>query len=75
MPKMLFKKHLIQKIREGRKTQTRRTSQCKYKVGRHHAICDSYFGKPKGHIRITRWFEEKLGEISPEDIKKKDSTA
>ena len=67
---MLFKRHHIKKILEGRKTQTRRTSQRKYKVGRYYAIRDRLFGKPQGHIIITRTFQQKLGEISPEDVKK-----
>ena len=67
---MLFKRHHIKKILQGRKTQTRRTSQRKYKVGRYYAIRDRLFGKPQGHIIITRRFQQKLGEISPEDLKK-----
>jgi len=67
---MLFKRHHIKKILQGRKTQTRRTSRRKYKIGRYYAIRDTYFGKPQGHIIITRRFEQKLGEISPEDVKK-----
>jgi hypothetical protein len=56
---------------QGRKTQTRRTSQRKYRVGRYYAIRNRLFGKPQGHIIITRRFQQKLGEISPEDVKKK----
>jgi len=67
---MLFKRHHIKKILQGRKTQTRRTSRRKYKIGRYYAIRDTYFGKPQGHIIITRRFQQKLGEISPEDVKK-----
>jgi len=67
---MLFKRHHIKKILQGRKTQTRRTSRRKYKIGRYYAIRDHWFGKPQGHIIITRCFEQKLGEISLEDVKK-----
>ena len=67
---MLFKRHHVKKILQGRKTQTRRTSQRKYKVGRYYSIRDHIFGKPQGHLIITRRFQQKLGEISPEDVKK-----
>jgi len=70
MPRMLFKKHLIKRIQERRKTQTRRISRRKYRVDRTYSIRDNWFGKPQCHIHITRRFEQKLGEISPEDIKK-----
>ena len=66
----LFKRRHIHKIREGQKTQTRRTHKRTWKVGRTYAIRDRWFGKPQGHIHITRRFEQKLGEISPEDVKK-----
>jgi len=67
---MLFKKPLIQKIREGEKTQTRRISQRKYKVGRPYGIRSSRFRKSEGHIVINRRFEQKLGEIRLTDVKK-----
>jgi len=66
----LFKRRHIHKIHERQKTQTRRTHKRTWKVGRTYAIRDRWFGKPQGHIHITHRFEQKLGEISLEDIKK-----
>lgn len=66
----IFREPLIQKIREGRKTQTRRTSKRRYKVDRRYGIRSSRFRRSEAHIVIKRRFEQKLGEISSEDIKK-----
>ena len=66
----LFKRRLIQKVRSGEKTQTRRTHKRTWKLGKTYSIRASYFGKPEGHIKITKKFQQKLGEISPEDVKK-----
>jgi hypothetical protein len=67
---VLFKRRLIHKIRQGQKTQTRRTHKRTWKVGRMYAIRDRWFGKPLGHIKIVKKFQQKLGEISLEDVKK-----
>ena len=66
----LFKRRHIRMIRQGRKTQTRRTHKRTWKVGRIYAVRDNWFGKPLDHIKIIRKFRQKLGEISPEDVKK-----
>jgi len=66
----IFKRKHIRKILEGRKTQTRRLHKHTWKLGKTYAIRDSWFGKPQGHIIITRKFRQKLGEISLEDVKK-----
>lgn len=67
---MLFKKHHVKKILEGRKTQTRRTGSRKYRVRRCYGIRCQWFQKSIANIIIRRRFEQKLGEISLEDIKK-----
>jgi hypothetical protein len=66
----LFKRKHIHKIRQGQKTQTRRTHKHTWKLGKTYAIRDRWFGKPEGHIKITRKFKQKLGDISCEDVKK-----
>jgi len=71
----LFKRRHIHTIHEGQKTQTRRTHERIWKLGKTYSIRASYFGKPEGHIKIIKKFKQKLGETSPEDVKKKDSTA
>jgi hypothetical protein len=69
---MLFKKKHIEMILTGSKTQTRRLpgKSANYSVGRVYAIKDRWFSKAQGYILITRKFKQKLGEISPEDIRK-----
>jgi len=66
----LFKRKHIKKIFEGEKTQTRRIHRHTWKLGKTYAIRTSWFGKPEGYIKIIRKFRQKLGEISPEDVKK-----
>jgi len=69
---MLFKKHHIELILSGRKTQTRRLpgKSANYHVGRVYSIRDRWFGKAEGHILITRKFRQRLGDISLEDVRK-----
>jgi len=67
---LLFKRHHIKKILRGEKTQTRRVSQRKYKVGKVYGVRDNWFGQPKAHILITRRFRQRLGDITEEDIRK-----
>ncbi|MEM1589626.1 MAG: ASCH domain-containing protein, partial [Candidatus Bathyarchaeia archaeon] len=66
----LFKRHNIKKILAGVKTQTRRIHKHTWKIGKAYALKDSWFSKGKAYIIITRKFRQKLGEITPEDVKK-----
>lgn len=66
----LFKRRHIHKIQQCQKTQTRRTHKRTWKLGKTYSIRASYFGKPEGHIKISKKFQQKLGEISPEDVKR-----
>jgi len=66
----LFKRHHLRKVLAGQKTQTRRCHQHTLKIGRTYGIRDRYFTKAENHIIITRKFRQRLGDISPEDIKK-----
>jgi hypothetical protein len=67
---MLFKEKMLKKVLRGEKTQTRRTHKRKLKTGKTYGIRCSYFGKPEGHIKILRTFEQRLGDISLEDVQK-----
>jgi len=67
---LLFKKYYIKLILAGRKTQTRRIHKHKLKVGKTYAVKTRWFGKPLFRVVITRRFQQKLGEISLEDVKK-----
>ena len=66
----MFHKQHIPKIFSGRKVQTRRLHKRKWKVGKVYVLRRNWFDKGIGKILITRRFEQKLGEISPEDVKK-----
>jgi hypothetical protein len=65
-----FRADNIKKILEGRKTQTRRRSRYQLKVGRVYGIKDNWFSNPAACVRITRRFKQRLGDISPEDVRK-----
>ncbi len=69
---MLFKKKHVEMILAGRKTQTRRLpgKSANYAIGRVYAIRDRWFSKAQGYILITRKFRHRLGDITPEDLKK-----
>ncbi|MCW4048073.1 MAG: ASCH domain-containing protein [Candidatus Bathyarchaeota archaeon] len=66
----LFKRRNLRAILEGRKTQTRRVHKHTWQIGKVYAVRTSYFGKPEGYIRIVRKFRQRLGDISPEDVRK-----
>lgn len=66
----VFKRHLLRKVLEGHKTQTRRTHKRTLTVGRTYGIRSTRFEKSQGHITITRRFQQKLGDVTEEDAKK-----
>jgi len=66
----LFNRKYISLILEGRKTQSRRIHKHTWRVGKVYPLRDDRFGKPKGHITITRKFKQRLGDVSLEDIRK-----
>jgi hypothetical protein len=66
----IFKRHNLQKILQGAKTQTRRVHKHTWQVGKVYALRDRWFSKAQAYIIITRKFRQKLGEISSEDVKK-----
>jgi hypothetical protein len=66
---MMFKKAMANLIFEGKKTQTRRVPSKKtYKVGSIQPIQINYFDKAKGHIKILRVYEQKLGDMVPSEV-------
>jgi len=52
------------------KTQIRRIHKHTWKAGKVYGIRDRWYSKAEGYILITRKFQQKLKDISPEDIKK-----
>lgn len=67
---VLFKKHLVPLILEGRKTQTRRLHKHQWKLGKTYQVKTNYYSRIEAHIRVTRKFNQRLGDISLEDVKK-----
>jgi len=66
----LFKDYFMNAIVMGRKTQTRRNhKRPRAKVGVVHQCRTTLFGKPFAHIKILRVWQERLGDISQEDVK------
>ena len=61
---VLFKRHLLRLVLQRRKPQTRRTSRYELTAGRVYPIKDNYCGQPRGYIKITQKFKQRLGDIS-----------
>jgi len=56
-------------IVKGRKTQTRRDhKRARAKVGAVHQCRTTLFGEPFAHIKILRVWQERLKDISQEDV-------
>ena len=67
---VLFKRPLLFLVLQGRKTQTRRVHKQELAVGRTYGVRSMWFEKSKGYIRVTRKFQQLLGDISLEDVRK-----
>ncbi len=65
-----FKADSLRKIREGTKTQTRRAGRQVLKVGSVYGAKDDWYRKADTYVCITRRFKQRLGDITPEDIRK-----
>jgi hypothetical protein len=66
---MLFKKHLLHKVLDGSKTQTRRIHKRNLKVGRTYGVTCRRYDKAVGYITILRTSQQRLGDITLEDAK------
>jgi len=67
---MLFRREFIEKILRGEKTQTRRLSSRRYRVGRIYRIKRDWYHATGIEILITRRYRQRLGDISLEEIRK-----
>lgn len=65
---MLFKRHLLVKVLDGTKTQSRRP-ECNrlYHVGSIQPVKSTYFGKAEGHVLIERRFKQRLKDMTEEE--------
>lgn len=66
---MFFSRTNLEKVLRGKKTQTRRLSD-RYQVGHTYGIRTWIYEKALARIRITAKRQERLGDISPEDLQK-----
>ena len=67
---MLFKRHLLHKVLDGSKVQTRRcASKMRYRVGSIQPIKTTYYEKAQGHVQIKRRFEQRLADMTEEEAK------
>lgn len=67
---MMFKREMAKLIFEKKKTQTRRKfskSSRNYKVGSIQPIQISYREKAVGHVKITKAFVQRLGDMTHEE--------
>ena len=71
---LLFKRQFITKIREGAKTQTRRLNQPRLKIGKKYSLRENYQTTLPDKILITDIYQQYLGDITPEDIKREGFT-
>jgi hypothetical protein len=67
---MLFKEKHIKKIMRGEKTMTRRTHKRTFKVGGVYGIRSWYLKRPKHYVKITSRFQQRLGDMTFEDVRK-----
>lgn len=71
---LLFKRQFITKIRKGTKTQTRRLKQPRLKIGKKYSLRENYKTTLPDKILITDIYQQYLGDITPEDVKKEGFT-
>lgn len=67
---MIFREEHIKKILKGEKTMTRRRHKYPRKVGKVYRIQRSRYDWTDIRILITRAFQQRLGDITPEDALK-----
>ena len=67
---LVFKENNLQRVLDGRKTQTRRLGNNRLTVGKIYSVKRRYFDKGKAKVVLTRKFKQRLGEISLKDVRK-----
>lgn len=67
---LTFKRPFLSLILTGKKTQTRRLNGRKLQEGHIYAVMDDWTEGPKAYVRIIRKFQQRLGDITPEEIRK-----
>jgi hypothetical protein len=66
----IFKRKHLNLILQGKKTQTRRISRYRLKIGKAYAIRSKMLEPAKTRITITRAWRQQLRDLTPEDVHK-----
>jgi len=66
----IFKRKHLNLILQGKKTQTRRISRYRLKIGKAYAIRSKMLEPAQARIVITRAWRQQLRDLTPEDVRK-----
>lgn len=66
---MQFKRRMLDIVLSGEKTETRRLSKPRHKVGSIQPIQCGYRDKARGHIRILKVWRQRLGDVTKAEAK------
>ncbi len=72
---LLFKEDLMQKVLNGTKVQTRRTSTRRYTPGKTYAIRTGMVEEARAHVKVLRTWRQQLRDLTPEDVRKEGFTS
>jgi len=71
---LLFKRSLMLKVLDGSKTQTRRISRYRLKIGKAYAVRSKMLEPAQARIIIARAWRQQLRDLTPEDVRKEGFT-
>jgi len=72
---LLFKRLFMLKVLDGSKTQTRRISRYRLKIGEAYAINSGMLEPAQARIIIIRAWRQQLRDLTPEDVRKEGFTS
>ena len=67
---VMFKRCFLDKIVKGEKTQTRRLHRKTWQVGKAYPVQTHRYDKSALRILVARKFQQRLGDISLDDVRK-----
>jgi hypothetical protein len=71
----IFKPKHLNLILQGKKTQTRRISRYRLKIGKAYAVRSKMLEPAQARIVITRAWRQQLRDLTPEDVRKEGFTS
>ena len=71
----IFKRKHLNLILQGKKTQTRRISRYRLKIGKAYAVRSKMLEPAQARIVITRAWRQQLRDLAPEDVHKEGFTS